>query len=95
MDNLRKSLRELRWYEYLMGAIMVFIAARAMVVAFATGASDGNPAWLTVLNTVSAVCSVICIFLTAKADISNFAFAIVRKREMRSLFVSGVQGSLF
>ena len=77
MDNLKKSLQELKWYEYLMGAIMVFIAAQAMVVAFTTGASDGNPAWLTVINFISAVCGVICIFLTAKADISNFVFATV------------------
>ena len=77
MDNLKKSLQELRWYEYLMGAIMVLIAAQAMVVAFSTGTSDGNPAWLTVINFISAVCGVICIFLTAKANISNFVFATV------------------
>ena len=77
MDDLRKSLHELKWYEYLMGAIMVTIAAHAMVVAFATGMSDGNPAWLAVLNFLSAVCGVVCIFLTAKADISNFVFASV------------------
>ena len=77
MDNLKKSLQELKWYEYLMGTVMVIIAARAMVFAFATGSSDGNPAWLTILNFISAVCGVICIFLTAKADISNFLFATV------------------
>lgn len=77
MDDLRKSFRELKWYEYLMGAIMVLIAARAMVIAFTTGASDGNPAWLTVINFISAVCGVICIFFTAKANIANFLFATV------------------
>ncbi len=77
MDGIRKSFRELRWYEYIMGAVMVFIAARAMVLGFTTGSSDGNPAWLTVINFVSAVCGVICIFFTAKANISNFAFATV------------------
>ena len=77
MDNLKKSLQELKWYEYLMGAVMIIIAAQAMIIAFTTGASDGNPAWLTIINFVSAVCGVICIFLTAKADISNFFFATV------------------
>lgn len=77
MDNLKKSFRELKWYEYLMGAIMVLIAARAMVIAFTTGASDGNPAWLTVINFISAVCGVICIFFTARANIANFLFATV------------------
>ena len=77
MDGLKKSFQELRWYEYLMGLIMVTIAAQAMVTAFATGTSDGNPAWLTVINFVSAVCGVICIFFTARASISNFLFATV------------------
>lgn len=77
MDGLKKSFQELRWYEYLMGLIMVVIAAQAMVTAFATGSSDGNPAWLTVINFVSAVCGVICIFFTARASISNFLFATV------------------
>lgn len=43
MDNIKKSFQELKWYEYLMGAIMIFIAARAMVIGFATGSADGNP----------------------------------------------------
>lgn len=77
VDHIKKSFRELKWYEYVMGAVMVLIAARAMVVAFTTGASDGNPAWLTIINFISAVCGVICIFFTAKANISNFAFATV------------------
>ena len=77
LNNLIKSFQELKWYEYVMGAVMIFIAARAMVLAFMTGSSDGNPAWLTVINFISAVCGVICIFFTAKANISNFLFATV------------------
>lgn len=76
-ENIKKSFRELKWYEYLMGAIMVFIAARAMVIGFIAGSADGNPSWLTVINFISAVCGVICIFFTAKANISNFVFASV------------------
>ncbi len=56
---------------------MIFIAARAMVIGFTTGSADGNPPWLTVINFISAVCGVICIFFTAKANISNFVFASV------------------
>ena len=56
---------------------MIFIAARAMVIGFTTGSADGNPPWLTVINFISAVCGVICIFFTAKANISNFVFAAV------------------
>ncbi len=77
IDNIRKSFAELKWYEYLMGSIMIIIAARAMVQGFMLGSSDGNPTWLTVVNFISAVCGVICIFFTAKANISNFLFATV------------------
>ena len=76
-SNLKKSFAELKWYEYLMGAVMIIIAARAMILGFTTGSADGNPAWLTVLNFISAVCGVVCIFFTAKANISNFLFATV------------------
>lgn len=77
IDNIKKSFKELKWYEYLMGAVMIIIAARAMIQGFTVGSSDGNPAWLTVINFISAVCGVICIFFTAKANISNFLFATV------------------
>ncbi len=75
--NIKKSFAELKWYEYLMGTIMIIIAADAMIRGFTYGSSDGNPAWLTVINFISAVCGVICIFFTAKANISNFIFAAV------------------
>ena len=76
-NNLKKSFEELTWYEYLMGIVMILIAARAMVLSFTTGSADGNPPWLTVINFISAVCGILCIFFTAKADISNFLFASV------------------
>jgi len=75
--EIKKSFKELRWYEYVMGTVMIVIAARAMIQGFTTGDSDGNPAWLTVINFISAVCGVLCIFFTAKANISNFIFATV------------------
>ncbi len=77
VENIKKSFRELKWYEYLMGAVMVIIAARAMILGFTEGSADGNPAWLTVINFISAVCGVLCIFFCAKANISNFLFATV------------------
>ena len=75
--EIKKSFKELKWYEYVMGIVMIVIAARAMIQGFTTGDSDGNPAWLTVINFISAVCGVLCIFFTAKANISNFIFATV------------------
>lgn len=77
MNNLKKSFRSLKWYEWLMAAVMVAIAAWAMISAFIDPASASNPPWLTILNFISAVCGVICIFFCAKAEISNFAFGLV------------------
>lgn len=70
-------LRRLTWYEWIMCVIMVGIAGYVMVSAFIDPDTTDNPVWLTVVNFVSAVAGVMCIFLTAKASISNFVFSIV------------------
>ena len=77
LSNLKKSFQELTWYEWLMCAVMVLIAAWAMAKSFLLGATNGNPPWLTVINFISAVCGVICIFFCAKANINSFIFAII------------------
>ena len=48
-----------------------------MITAFVTPTEGGNPPWLTIVNFISAICGVVCVFLCAKASISNFAFATV------------------
>ena len=75
--NLKNSIKAIKWYEWVMIAIMILIAAYSMISAFIEPQENGNPAWLTVVNFVSAICGVICVFLCAKASISNFAFATV------------------
>lgn len=77
MDNLIKSFKSLKWYEWIMIIIMIVIAGYTMVSAFIDPASSTLPAWLTVINFISAICGVICIFFCAKASISNYAFGIV------------------
>ena len=77
MENLKRSLKSLRIYEHIMIVIMIVIAAQAVVTAFTNPEASKNPLWLTVINFVSAVCGIFCVFLTAKASISNFAFAVV------------------
>lgn len=77
MDNLKKSFKSMKWYEWVMAVVMIVIAARAMVLGFAGAETGGNPAWLTVINFISAVCGVMCIFFCAKAEVSNFAFGLV------------------
>ena len=47
LDRLGASFRALKWYEWLMAAVMVVIAAHAMVTAFTGTEAGGNPPWLT------------------------------------------------
>ena len=77
MDNMKRSLKSLSVYEHIMIVIMIAIAAQAVITAFTNPEASRNPAWLTVINFVSAVCGIFCVFLTAKASISNFVFALV------------------
>ncbi len=44
--------------------------------AFIDPASSRNPPWLAVVNFVSAICGIICIFFTAKASVSCCAFGL-------------------
>ena len=77
MDNLIKSFKSLKWYEWVMAVVMIGIAGWAMISAFINPGDSQFPAWLTVINFISAICGVVCIFFCAKASISNFAFGIV------------------
>ena len=77
MDNLIKSFKSLKWYEWLMIVIMIAIAGYSMVSAFINPDSSSNPPWLTVVNFVSAICGIICIFFCAKASISNYVFGLI------------------
>ena len=78
IGNLKKSFKQMKWYEWLMAIIMIAIAGWAMISAFMGGSGGGsNPPWLTVINFVSAICGVFCIFFCASANISNFAFGLV------------------
>ena len=77
IGRLVKSVRSLKSYEWAMAAVMVTIALYAMIGAFRAPAADGNPPWLTVVNFVSAVAGVFCVFFCAKASVSTHAFGLV------------------
>ena len=77
MDNLKKSFKSLKWYEWIMIVIMVVIAGYTMINSFINPSSSSNPSWLTVINFISAICGIICIFFCAKASISNYIFGII------------------
>ncbi len=76
LKNLTDSIKELKWYEWIMTAIMIFIAGISVYNGF-TNPNSYNPGWLTIINFISAICGIFCVFLTAKAAVSNFFFAII------------------
>ncbi len=76
-DNLKKSFKSLKWYEWLMAILMIAIAAVSVYDAFVHPESSKIPLWLTLVNFVSAICGVVCIFFCAKASISNYIFGLV------------------
>ena len=76
-ENLIRSFRALKWYEWVMAVIMIVIAAYYMVLSFLRPGATENPGWLAVLNFISGVAGVFCVFFCAKASISNFAFGLV------------------
>ena len=57
--------------------IMVVIAGLSIYEAIVHPETSTNPLWLTIINFISAICGILCIFFTAKANISNFIFAVV------------------
>ena len=75
--NMNNSFKELKWYEIIMIVIMIIIAGLAVVEALIHPETSTNPLWLTIINFISAICGIMCIFFCAKANISNFIFAII------------------
>ena len=75
MDGIKKILRaieSLKWYEMLMCVIMLAIS-----VYYAIKPEEGCPQWLAIINLISGLCGVVCVFLTAKANRMNFPFAMI------------------
>ena len=77
MDGLKKSFKSLKWYEWLMIIIMIVIAGISVYNAFSNPAKSSNPPWLTIINFISAICGIICIFFCAKASISSYIFGLI------------------
>ncbi len=77
MDNIIKSFKSLKWYEIVMIAIMVVIAGMSIYKAIVHPETSTNPLWLTIINFISAICGIICIFFCAKANVSNFIFGLI------------------
>ena len=75
MDGLRKigrAFRSLKWYEIVMCVVMLGIS-----IWFAIQPQEGTPRWLAIINFISGLCGVICVFFCAKANRMNFPFAVI------------------
>lgn len=72
MNKIISALKTMKWYETLMCVIMIGIA-----VYYAIQPDDVTPQWLAIINLISGICGVVCVFLTAKANRMNFPFAVV------------------
>jgi len=70
--KIGRACRSLKWYEIVMCLIMFGIS-----IYYAILPQEGTPRWLAIINFVSGLCGIICVFLTAKANRMNFPFAVV------------------
>lgn len=75
--NLIRSFQAIKWYEWIMIVIMVAVAGNAVVYGFIEPSQSHNPQWLNIINFVSAIAGIICIFFTAKASVSACVFGII------------------
>lgn len=71
-SKIGKAFKSLKWYEILMCVIMLGIS-----IYYAVLPQEGTPQWLAIINFVSGLCGIICVFFTAKANRMNFPFAVI------------------
>jgi|GEM_PF-2146187 len=75
MDGLKKiviAIKSLKWYEAIMCVIMLGIS-----IWYAIKPEEGCPQWLAIINMISGLCGIMCVFLTAKVNRMNFPFAMI------------------
>ena len=75
MDGLIKigrAFKSLKWYEIVMCVAMLGIS-----IYYAVLPQEGTPQWLAIINFLSGLCGVVCVFFCAKANRMNFPFAVV------------------
>lgn len=72
MKKIARAFMSLKWYEIIMCVVMIGIS-----IYYAVMPQEGTPQWLAIINFVSGLCGVICVFFCAKANRMNFPFAVV------------------
>ncbi len=66
-----KAFKNLKWYEWVMFALMIVIGGYYMLT------DETHPLWYLIINYISSIAGVCCIFLCAHASWPNWLFAIV------------------
>ena len=61
--KIGRAFKSLKWYEIVMCIIMFGIS-----VYYAIEPQEGTPQWLAIINFISGLCGIICIFFCAKAN---------------------------
>ena len=72
IKNIGKAFKSLKWYETVMCVIMLRIS-----IYYAIMPQEGTPQWLAIINFISGLCGIICVFFCAKANRMNFPFAVI------------------
>lgn len=70
--KIGKAIASLKWYEVIMCIAMIGISTYYAILP-----QEGTPQWLAIINFISGLCGVMCVFLTAKANRMNFPFAVI------------------
>ena len=72
VQKVLAAFKSLKWYEIAMCIIMLGIS-----IYYAVLPQEGTPQWLAIINFISGLCGIICVFFCAKANRMNFPFAVV------------------
>lgn len=72
IKKIGKAFKSLKWYEIVMCIVMLGIS-----IYYAIQPQEGTPQWLAIINFISGLCGIICVFFCAKANRMNFPFAVI------------------
>ena len=71
MGAIIEGFKKLKWYEWIMFVAMIVIGGYYMVT------DTKHPQWYLIINYISSIFGICCIFLCAHASWPNWLFAIV------------------
>lgn len=94
INKIKSTFKELHYYEWLMILIMSGVSCYTLTLSLLD--SSATPIWLAIVNFISAIAGVLCIFFVQKAGIANFVFATINTITYAVfLFYSKIYGTFF